>query len=332
MGLLDFTKKQFIDVIEWTESAPGILSYRYPMQDMEIQNGAQLTVRESQIALFINEGQIADVFFASGRYTLTTQTLPLLTNLRNWDKLFASPFKSDVYFFSTREQLNQKWGTLNPLTIRDKEFGPIRIRAFGTYSYKIKDVSTFHQKVSGTTEVYTVQELDGQLRSALMTALPGTLGQGTVSFVDMAASQAEFSERIRQGLGKTFENYGLELTNLFVESISLPEELQQRFDKASSMRILGDLPRYAQFQTAEAIGTAAANEGGIAAAGTGLGAGMAMGQAMMGAMSGLNAGTQPAGGGDVMATIEKLHGLLKSGAITQAEFDAKKAELLARIK
>lgn len=332
MGILDFTRKQFIDVIEWTEPASGILAYRYPMQDMEIQNGAQLTVRESQMALFVNEGRVADVFFAPGRYVLNTKTLPLLTNLMNWDKLFASPFKSDVYFFSSREQLNQKWGTLNPITIRDKEFGPIRIRAFGTYAYKIKDVVVFHQKISGTREIYSVAELDGQLRSALMTALPGTLGQGTVSFVDMAASQAEFSERIRQGLGKTFENYGLELTNLFVESISLPEELQQRFDKASSMRMLGDLPRYAQFQTAEAIGTAAANEGGMAAAGAGLGAGMAIGQAMVGAMGGVGSGSAPLSADNVMATIDKLHDLLKKGAITQAEFDTKKAELLARIK
>lgn len=332
MGIFDFAKKQFIDVIEWTEPGQGILSYRYPMQDMEIQNGAQLTVRESQIALFVNEGRVADVFFAPGRYVLNTKTLPLLTNLMNWDKLFASPFKSDVYFFSTREQLNQKWGTLNPITVRDKEFGPIRIRAFGTYSYKIKDVLTFHQKISGTRDVYTVPELEGQLRSALMTALPATLGQGAVSFVDMAASQANFSETIRQGLAKTFESYGLELTNLFVESISLPEELQERFDKASSMRILGDLPRYAQFQTAEAIGTAAANEGGMAAAGTGLGAGMAIGNAMAGAMSGMSGGNQPQSMDSVMATIDKLHDLLKKGAITQAEFDSKKAELLARIK
>jgi membrane protease subunit (stomatin/prohibitin family) len=332
MGILDFTKKQFIDVIDWTEPGQGILSYRYPMQDREIQNGAQLTVRESQIALFVNEGRIADVFFAPGRYTLTTKTLPLLTNLMNWDKLFASPFKSDVYFFSAREQLDQKWGTLNPVTIRDKEFGPIRIRAFGIYSYRIKEAPIFYQKISGTRDVYTVQELEGQLRSSLLATLSSTFGQSPVAFVDMAASQTDFSDRIRQAVTRRFEDYGLELTNLFVESISLPEELQQRFDKASSMRILGDLPRYAQFQTAEAIGTAAQNEGGMAGAGAGLGAGMAVGQTMAAAMTGLNSGNQSPNAENPMATIDRLHELLKKGAITQGEFDAKKAELLGKIK
>ena len=149
MALKDFLKKQFIDVIQWTESTEGLLAYRYPMQDFEIQYGASLTVRESQMSVFVNEGRIADVF-SPGRYTLTTQTLPLLTNLMNWDKLFESPFKSDVYFFSTRLQLNQKWGTANPITIRDKEFGAVRLRAFGIYSYKIFDPKPFHIHVSGT--------------------------------------------------------------------------------------------------------------------------------------------------------------------------------------
>src|SRR5438105_2898693 len=169
MGLGDFIKKQFIDIIQYTEDVDGVLAYRYPMQDFEIQHGAQLTVRESQAALFVNEGQIADQF-GPGRYKLTTHTLPVLTYLQNWDKLFESPFKSDVYFFSTRLQLNRKWGTSNPITIRDKEFGAVRMRAFGIYTYKISDPKTFHKTISGTRAVYTVDELDEQLRSTIVTS------------------------------------------------------------------------------------------------------------------------------------------------------------------
>src|SRR5271156_4268671 len=158
MSLRDFISKQWIDVIDWTEPEDGILAYRYPMQDREIQNGGKLTVRDSQAAVFVNEGKAADAF-GPGLYTLNTQTLPILTNLKNWDKAFQSPFKSDVYFFSTRTQIDQKWGTATPITIRDKEFGPIRIRAHGTYSYKVKNPKTFFKTLSGTKEAYTTEEL-----------------------------------------------------------------------------------------------------------------------------------------------------------------------------
>ena len=167
MSIRSFLSKQFIDVIQWTEPEDGILAYRYPMQDMEIQNGGKLTVRESQMAAFVNEGRIADVF-GPGLYTLNTQTLPLLTNLMNWDKAFQSPFKSDVYFFSTRLQTNQRWGTPKPITIRDKEFGAVRLRGFGIYSYHISDPRTFHTKISGTRDIYRVADLEGQLRNTIV--------------------------------------------------------------------------------------------------------------------------------------------------------------------
>src|SRR5471032_3587714 len=163
MALMGFLKKQFIDVIEWTEPADGILAWRFPMADHEIQNGGKLTVRESQAALFVNEGKAADAF-GPGLYTLNTNTLPLLTNLKNWDKLFKSPFKSDVYFFSTRLQIDQRWGTTQPVTIRDKDFGAVRLRAFGNYSYRIGDAKLFHTEISGTRDIYSVADLDGQLR------------------------------------------------------------------------------------------------------------------------------------------------------------------------
>src|SRR5579872_5762385 len=194
MSLRTFIGKQFIDVIDWVEPADGMLAYRYPMQDREIRNGGQLTVRDSQLALFVNEGKIADQF-APGLYTLTTNTLPILTYLQNWDKKFQSPFKSDVYFFSTRLQTNQHWGTPNPITIRDKEFGAVRLRAFGIYSYRLSDPKTFHTSVSGTRELYTVADLEGQLRNTIVGRMSDAFANSIVPFLDMAASQAASDRR-----------------------------------------------------------------------------------------------------------------------------------------
>ena len=330
MGLFDAFRKQFIDVIDWTESGDGVLAYRYPMQDREIQNGAVLTVTETQVALFVNEGELADVF-APGRYTLTTNSLPVLTALKNWDKLFKSPFKSDVYFFSTREQIDQRWGTPNAIVVRDKELGPIRIRAHGTFSYRLKNPSVFFKKISGTRDVYTTEELQNQLRSVVLTRLATFLGGAQVAFLDMAANQMKFSDTLKEALAPSFEEYGLKLESYFVQSISLPEELQTHLDKVASMQMVGDLRKYAQFQGAEALG--GVGKGGASdgvGAGVGMGAGMAMGQAMANALG----GGQGAGGGpsdDPLATLNRLHELLGKGVISQAEFDAKKAELLKRI-
>src|SRR5580692_10677693 len=181
MSLRDFISKQWIDVIDWTEPEDGILAYRYPMQDREIQNGGKLTVRDSQLAVFVNEGKVADAF-SPGLYTLNTSTLPILTYLQNWDKAFQSPFKSDVYFFSTRLQINQHWGTQNPVTIRDKELGVVRLRAFGIYSYFISDPKVFYQKVSGTTDLYQADELEGQLRNTIVTRISDTFAGSQIPF------------------------------------------------------------------------------------------------------------------------------------------------------
>ena len=218
MALMDFIKKQFIDVIHWTEEADGVLSYRYPMQDMEIQTGAQLTVRESQMAGFVNEGVMADVF-GPGRHKLTTQVLPLLTNLMHWDKLFDAPFKSDVYFFSTRLQLNCKWGTPNPITIRDKDFGAVRLRAFGIYSYRIADPKLFHKEIAGTRETYTVADLDGQLRNSMIAAMTNAFGGSGVAFLDMAGNQTAFAEAVKKQAEPMFAKMGLALDSLNVENI-----------------------------------------------------------------------------------------------------------------
>jgi membrane protease subunit (stomatin/prohibitin family) len=284
MSLRDFITKQFIDVIEWVEPEQGILAYQYPMQDREIQNGGKLTVRESQMAVFVNEGKVADVF-GPGLYTLNTNTLPILTYLRNWDKAFKSPFKSDVYFFSTRVQTNQRWGTPNPITIRDKEFGAIRLRAFGIYTYHISDPKPFYSKISGTTGLYRVEDLDGQLSNTIVGRMTDAFANSSVPFLDMAANQVALSQKIVDALKPSFADYGLTLDSFIVENLSLPDELQKILDQRISMNMVGDMGRYTQYQVAQSIPIAAANEGGGAAGvGAGLGAGVAMGQAMLDAI------------------------------------------------
>ncbi len=298
MSLGDFLKKQFIDVIQWTEDGDGVLAYRYPMRDMEIQNGGRLTVRESQMAIFVNEGLIADVF-PPGNYTLTTRTLPLLTNLKNWDKAFASPFKSDVYFFSTRLQTNQRWGTQNPITIRDKDFGMVRLRGFGIYSYAVAVPPTFHKELSGTRDVYTVADLEPHLRNTIVGKVSDIFANSGVPFIDMAASMITLSAKMKDMMAPVFGELGLSLESFVIENLSLPEELQKRLDERISMNMVGDMGQYTQFQVAQSIPIAAANEGGAAGLGAGLGAGMAMGNAMANAMG--NQQQRGAGGGGGVA-------------------------------
>jgi len=285
LSLLNFISKQYIDVIQWTEAENGVLATRYPMQDMEIQSGARLTVRESQMAVFVNEGQVADVF-GPGLYTLTTQNLPIMTDLMNWDKRFESPFKSDVYFFSTRLQTAQKWGTATPISIRDKEFGAVRVRGYGIYSWHIFDPRVFHAKVAGTRESYLVTDIEGQLKNTIVSHMTDTFAGSSVPFLDMAANQAGLAARIGSGLKPVFADLGLALDSFVVENLSLPEELQKTLDARIGMNMVGDLGRYAQFQAGSSLPIAAGNEGGGggAAAGLGLGAGIAMGQQLMNAL------------------------------------------------
>ena len=348
MALMDFIKKQFIDVLQWTEDSDGTLAWRYPMAGMEIQNGATLVVRESQMALFVDEGKVADVF-GPGTYKLTTQTLPVLTYLKNWDKLFESPFKSDVYFFSTRQQVDQKWGTPQPVTVRDAEFGAVRIRAFGNYAYRVADPKKFHTEISGTREAYTVQDLDGQLRGLIMQQISVAIAQSKVPFLDLAANQLLFAQALSQALNPAMEGYGLKLEAMTVQSISLPEELQKVLDQKIGMGMVGnDMGKFMQYQTAQAIpkmaeGVGAGGDaGGLAGAGLGMGAGVAMGQILAQNMQSALQGTAPAAGAaatatvgvkpeDVMATLEKLGELKSKGILTDDEFNAKKAELLKKL-
>ncbi len=342
MALMGFLKKQFIDVIEWTEPRDGILAWRYPMQDHEIQNGGKLTVRESQAALFVNEGKAADAF-GPGLYTLNTNTLPLLTNLKNWDKLFASPFKSDVYFFSTRLQVDQRWGTPQPVTLRDKDFGAIRVRAFGNYSWRVADPVKFQQQISGTRELYSVEEIDGQLRGLMLQHLSDAVAQSGIPFLDLAANQIEFATQIRNAVGPAFANLGLALDSVTVQNVSLPDELQKILDQKIGMGMVGqDMGKFMQYQTAQAIPKFAENSGGgggIAGDAMGLGAGVALGQVLAGNLAQGLGGANPAAAAahdappaqDIMALIEKLGDLKAKGILTDEEFAAKKAELLKKL-
>jgi membrane protease subunit (stomatin/prohibitin family) len=281
--LSQFLEKQLIDVIQWNEPESDILAYRYPMLDMEIQSGARLTVRESEMALFVDEGRIADVF-APGLFTLNTANLPLLTDLRNWDKGFESPFKSDVYFFSTRLEIDQKWGTATPITIRDKEFGAVRVRSYGIYSYRIADPRAFFTQVSGTRESYYAAELEDQLRNTIVARMTDIFANSALSYLDMTANQAALSEKISAQIKPTFSTLGLELTQFVVENVSLPDELQKSLDQRIGMNMVGDLDKYTQFAAAQAMSIAAANPNGAAGLGMGLGAGAAVAQAMVGAL------------------------------------------------
>ena len=345
MALMDFIKKQFIDIIEWTEAGDGTLAWRFPMQDREIQNGGSLTVRESQMAVFVNEGKVADVF-GPGRHTLTTATLPILTYLQNWDKLFKSPFKSDVYFFSTRQQIDQRWGTTQPVTIRDKDFGAVRLRAFGNYAYRITDPRLFHTEISGTRDAYTAADLDGQLRGLMLQHISDAVASSGVAFLDLAANQIEFAKALMDATQPSFAALGLKLEGVTMQNISLPEELQKILDQKIGMGMVGgDMGKFMQYQTAQAIPKfaegAAGGGGGVVGDAMGLGAGVALGQVMAQQLSkGLQGGAEPAAAAaapvgvkpdDVMATLEKLAELKTKGIVTQEEFDAKKAELLKKL-
>ena len=345
MALMDFIKKQFVDILEWMEAGDGTLAWRYPMEDREIQNGGSLTVRESQMAVFINEGKLADVF-GPGRYTLTTATLPILTYLKNWDKLFKSPFKSDVYFFSTRQQVDQRWGTTQPVTIRDKDFGAVRLRAFGNYSFRIADPKLFHTEISGTRDTYTVADLDGQLRGLMLQHISDAVASSGVAFLDLAANQVEFAKALMEATAPSFAALGLKLEAVTMQNVSLPEELQKILDQKIGMGMVGDMGKFMQYQTAQSIpkfAEGAGGGGGVVGDAIGLGAGVALGQVMaqqlgqglkpgvpeapLAGVAGV-AGVKPE---DVMATLEKLGELKAKGILTQDEFDMKKVELLKKL-
>ena len=338
MSLGSFIKKQFIDILQWNEDVDGVLAWRYPMQDFEIQYGGSLTVRESQVAVFVNEGKIADVF-GPGMHKLTTQTLPVLTYLKNWDKLFQSPFKSDVYFFSTRLQTGRKWGTPQAITLRDTDFGMVRLRAFGMYSYAVADARKFFTSISGTRAVYTRDDLEEQLRGILVSTMATSLGTASKPFLDLAANQTLMASEVKGPLESAFEKYGLTLDVFNVTSINLPEDLQEALDRRIAIGMAGDLNKYTQYQVANAVPLAAQNEGGMAGVGASLSAGLVLGQTMaQGLAAGQKAAPEPsappvaaAPASDPETRLAQLKGLLDKGLISAGDFESAKAEVIKKL-
>ncbi len=279
MGIFKMIKGQLIDVIEWTDSSANTMVYRYEADGKEIMMGAQLTVRESQVAVFVNEGKIADVF-QPGRYELSTQNMPVMTALKSWKYGFNSPFKAEVYFINTRQFLDLKWGTSNPVMMRDTDFGMIRLRAFGIYSFRVQDPVTFLREVFGTSELFTTEGVEGQVKRLIVSSLSDMLAQSKIPALDLAANYDELSQYMLNAISPRIAPLGLKLDSFVIENISLPEEVEKAMDRRTSMGVVGDLNRYAQFQSAEAIRDAANNPSGGAGIGAGMGAGMAMGQMM----------------------------------------------------
>lgn len=280
MGFFDSVKHQLIEIIEWLDDTSDTMVWRFPVHNQEIKHNAQLIVRENQAALFINEGRIADLF-APGRYQLDARNVPILSDLLGWKYGFESPFKAEVYFFNTRLFTDLKWGTANPIMMRDTDFGMIRLRAFGTYATRISDPKTFFQTIVGTHGLTSTADILGQLRSTIISRFSDAIAESKVAALDLASKYDELSALVNQKLGPEFSSYGLELSRFYIENMSLPEEVEAAIDQRSRIGVFGDkMQQYAQMQTADAISIAAANPGGIAGAGAGIGAGLAIGSAM----------------------------------------------------
>ena len=285
MGLFNFIKSQFIEVIEWTDNSSNVMVYQFPVENKEIKMGAQLTVRESQMAVFVDEGQLTDVF-TPGRYTLDTQNLPVLTKLKSWKYGFNSPFKSEIYFVNTKQFTNCKWGTTNPIMMRDAEFGMIRIRMFGIYSFKVADPTVFLREVFGTASLFTVDGITGQLKSKIVSGVADLLAEAAIPALDLSSKYDEIASMSKKKLDESFKKLGLSLESLVIENISLPEEVEKVLDKRTSMGIIGDsLNQYTRYQAAESIRDAAQNPGGMAGVGVGMGAGMGIGNVFAEAFS-----------------------------------------------
>jgi len=273
MGFWDKIKGELIDIIEWLDPSSDTMVYRFERYGNEIKYGAKLTVREGQAAVFINEGQLADVF-EPGMYSLETKNLPILSTLKGWAHGFESPFKAEVYFVSTRRFTDQKWGTKNPIMLRDPEFGPIRLRAFGTYVVRVKKPDTFIKEIVGTDGHFTTSEITDQLRNVVVSRFADALGESKIAALDLAANYNELGDQLKAAIQKEMDEYGVELTKLLVENISLPPAVEEALDKRSSMGVIGNMQQFQQYQAGQAIGDAAKNEGAGGLAAGGLAAGL----------------------------------------------------------
>jgi membrane protease subunit (stomatin/prohibitin family) len=285
MGLIDKLRGEFIDIIEWTEPSQNeVLAYRFPRYQNEIKMGARLVVREGQNAVFVNEGQLADVY-RPGTYTLSTQNMPILTTLKGWKYGFNSPFKAEVYFIAMRQWTDQKWGTQNPIIMRDPEFGPMRTRAFGTYAFHVADPGLFLKQLVATDPSFESYEISSQLRDTIVSRFADVIGTAKIPILDLAGNYDKISKLAQETIRPDLAALGLALTLFYIENISLPPEVEQALDTRTKIGVLGDLNQYARYQSATAIEDAAKNPGGAAGAGIGIGAGLALGQQMANQMA-----------------------------------------------
>lgn len=281
MGLFDKIRGEFIDIIEWLDDTQDTIVYRFERYNNEIKNGAQLTVRESQVAVLVNEGQIADVY-QPGLHTLTTENMPILTTLKGWKYGFNSPFKVEVYFVNTKRFTSMKWGTANPIMMRDPDFGIVRVRAFGSYAMRIVDAPCFLKEIAGTDWQFTTDMVEDHVRNQIITKFTEGVASANIPVLDLAARYSQIGEQIRQAIAPSMTEIGIEILNFNIENVSVPPEVEAAIDKRSSMGAVGNLNAYTQFQAANAMQDAAQNPGGLGAAGIGMGLGQVMGQ-MMGA-------------------------------------------------
>ena len=316
MGLFKFLKGEFIEVIHWEDDSQDTMVYKFPIEGkQQIKEGAQLIVRPSQVAIFVYEGQIADVY-EPGKYALVTDTMPILTSLSNWKHLFENHFKTDVYFVNTKQFTNQKWGTTNPIMMRDSDFGMLRLRGFGVYAFRVGDPVIFLKEVFGSNRFYTVDKITEHLKSLIISSTSDVIAESQIAAMDLSTQYDEIGQMAMARIMERFEIFGLTISDFIIENLSLPESVEQAIDKRTQMGALGDLNQYMKFQSAEAIRDAAQNTGGgMASMGAGLGAGMGIGNMMKEAMSTPATPTEPTqqAGLSTQISCPKCHVMVNKG-------------------
>lgn len=306
MSIWDKLKGELIDIIQYLDDTNNTIVYRFDRLNNEIKYNAKLVVREGQAAVFINEGELADVF-KPGTHTLSTNNLPILATLKGWKYGFESPFKAEVYFVSTRQFTDLKWGTLNPIMMRDPEFGPVRVRAFGTYTMRVADPAVFIRQVVGTDGRFTTEEITNQIRNLVLTQFASAIGSANIPLLDLAGKYQQMSDMLGAAMAPEFAKLGIEVPKLLIENISLPEEVEKALDKRSTMGVIGDVGRYTQFQAADSMKAAAENPSGNAGAGIGMGMGFAMAQQMAQAMPPLSPPARGPGGPPPLPTAPSFY-------------------------
>jgi membrane protease subunit (stomatin/prohibitin family) len=334
MGLFNWIKNQFIEIIEWTDATRGTIVWRFPHHDNQIKNGAKLIVREGQVAIFVSEGQMADVF-KPGLYELTTQNLPVLADLRGWKYGFNSPFRSEIYFITTTQYLDMKWGTMSPITLRDADLGIVRLRAHGIYAVRVdaEGAQTFFKEIVGTDGHVTTSEIEGHLRSILLSNFTTAMGNLKVPFLDLAAEYQKIGELCQNEIAEAFAAYGIKLTKLVVQNISVPAEVQKAMDQRASVSAVGNLQAYTQYQAAQAMREGAASGTSTSAAMMDMAVGVSMGQAMASTMSqSMGQLAQPPAAADTVSErLRKLKALKEEGLINDEIFAQKRDAILAEI-